>query len=114
MSKRTLRSRLDKECACALGFKGFKMPASSSTKSGGGGGGGGGGVGKSGGGGVGGSSSPPRVSKERRRFVDRLLLCDVVCANIYVFIMIACSSDLWAVFKIASVPLVFMVRVLPT
>ena len=96
----TLDSRLDKECACALGFKGFKLPANAS-KSGGGGNGGGSGPSSS-------SSSPPRVSKARKRLVNQLLLCDVLCANVYVLFMIACISSFQLVVRYAAVPLVFM------
>jgi hypothetical protein len=55
-------------------------------------------------------SSTPRVSTARRRLVGQLLMCDVLCANTYVFFLATCLS-MRRLAGLAAVPLVFMVRV---
>jgi hypothetical protein len=79
------------------------MPAKAGGSDGSGGGGGNSVGGKSGGGGGGGggggSSSPLRVSKERRRLVGNLLMCDVLCANTYVVFILAW----WGLYKLNAV-----------
>lgn len=41
------------------------------------------------------------------RLVDRLLMCDVLCANAYVAFLVICSS-VWQITSLAFLPLVFM------
>lgn len=96
-----LDKQLSNQCGCLIGFTGFKMHKrkeddapdgmSLSTRS---------------------SSSSgrtyyPKPTPSRKRLIKKLLLCDVLCANVYVAFLMTCAS-LVQVLKVSVLPIACM------